>query len=469
VFKPEVPVSRLTALVFLVAGTFFLENLDGTIITPALPVMARSFSVHPVDLNAGVSAYMLTLGVMIPLSGWVAERFGARRVFSFAIALFTLASVLCGLASTLPTFIAARILQGTGGALMVPVGRLVVLRSTPKDQLITAIATLTWPALVAPVLGPPLGGIIVDHAPWQWIFFLVVPLGIAAFFVSLSVTPDLKGHEMRPFDWASFLLTGGGLFGLMFAAESLARPQAPFVQASASVIFGALLLAAGVVHLKRAEFPLLSLKPLSEPTFAVAIWGGTFFRMGVAAVPFLLPLMLQLAFGMSAFTSGLTLMAVFAGNIAMKSMTTPVLRRFGFRPVLVTNGVINALSIAACATFAKTSSEWLLCTVLFLGGMSRSMQFTAYSTLAFADISNEHMGSANALFSTAVQLGMGMGIAFGAIAWRAAQSFTPMSTPASAFHVAFLFVGAISAFGLWDSVKLSRTAGEHLVQTKQEQ
>ncbi len=246
------------ALALLVAGTFFMENLDATVITPAVPHMAASFGVQPVDLNTGVSAYMLTLGIFIPVSGWIAERFGARRVFAFAIALFTLSSLLCGLSQNLPQFIAARILQGMGGAMMVPVGRLVVLRTTPKERLITAIATLTWPALVAPVLGPPLGGLIVDHAVWRWIFYLNIPLGLVALAFALRLVPAGDGHGGRSFDWPGFLLTGGALFLLLSATEFLGRPDIDWLKAAVAVVAGGGLLIAAVYHLRRTPTPMMT-------------------------------------------------------------------------------------------------------------------------------------------------------------------------------------------------------------------
>ncbi|VCU70880.1 putative transport protein HsrA [Pigmentiphaga humi] len=449
-------------MALLVAGTFFMENLDATVIAPALPAMARSFSVQPVELNTGISAYMLTLGVFIPVSGWIAERFGARRVFALAIALFTLASLLCGLAATLPQFVAARILQGMGGALMVPVGRLVVLRATPKERLIAAIATLTWPALVAPVLGPPLGGLIVDHLDWRWIFYLNLPLGVIACWLALRLVPETPGQRDRAFDWPGFLLTGAALFCLMLAAEWLAQPEAGWNGAAAAGLLGAALLALGLRHLKRAPQPMLHLAPLRVRTFAVTIWGGSLFRMGVSAIPFLLPLMLQIGFGYDSFHAGLMLMAVFAGNLAMKPMTTRVLRRWGFRRVLVVNGLINAAAIAACASFTADMSIAYACAVLFISGLSRSMQFTALNTIAFADVEQRLMPSANTLFSTGFQLAIGLGITVGAIAWRLGEAVSGAADPAAPFRIAFVIVAGVALLGVLDCMRLARDAGDHV-------
>ncbi|TKI03741.1 MFS transporter [Martelella alba] len=453
-------------LALLVAGTFFMENLDATVITPAIPAMAHSFAVLPVDLNAGVSVYMLTLGVLIPISGWAAERFGARCVFSVAIALFTIASLLCGLSESLLQFVITRILQGIGGALMVPVGRLVVLRETPKKELIRAIAVLTWPALVAPVLGPPLGGLIADHGNWRWIFWLNLPLGVIAFLLAWWIVPALKPDREKSFDWPGFLLTGGGLFGLMTATEILSRTEAAWDESVLPLVVGLVLMGMGVVHLKRAARPMFNLGALAFPTFAVAICGGSLFRLGVSAIPFLIPLMFQLGFGFDAFSAGAMLMAVFAGNLAMKPMTTWVMRRFGFRQVLVINGLLNATLIGICALFSSQIPLWLICVVLFLGGMARSMQFTALNTIAFSDVPQAQMSDANTLFSMAIQLAMGLGVALGAIAWRIGQAVLPHAGVEMPFRIAFLVVAMTALLAVVDSARLKPGAGDHVAKDK---
>jgi EmrB/QacA subfamily drug resistance transporter len=455
---------RGTAVALLVAGTFFMENLDATVIAPAIPRMAESFAVKPVGLNAGISAYMLTVGVFIPVSGWVADRFGARKVFASAIALFTLASWLCALATTLPVFVLVRVLQGIGGAMMVPVGRLVVLRSTAKAQLVRAIATLTWPALVAPVLGPPLGGLLADHVDWRWIFYLNLPLGVLAWVAALILTPDTKGENIQPFDWSGFALLASALFGLLYITELLDQTPIAWPKVVGFAVTGLVLLTLATRHLRRARHPLVQLTALQTPTFAVTIWGGSLFRMGVSAVPFLLPLMFQIGFGYGALEAGGLLMAVFAGNLVMKPMTTSILRRFGFRAVLVGNGLLNAATIAACATLDKNMPTLLICAILFVSGMTRSMQFTAQNTIAFADIERTAITAANTLFSTAFQLAMGLGVALGAVAWRIGDFFvTSQSSPATPFRIAFLLVAAVALVGVWDSVRLRPSAGEQVL------
>jgi len=458
--------SRSLLIALLVAGAFFMENLDGTVIATALPQMAVSFGARPVDLNIGMSAYLLTLGVFIPISGWISDRFGARLVFTTAVVIFTLASVLCGFANGVGSFVAMRILQGIGGAMMVPVGRLVVLNNTPKDKLISAIATITWPALVAPILGPPLGGFVTDHASWRWIFFLNLPLGILAFIFALMLIPATKSTARAPFDWIGFVVSGIGLASLMYGLELIGHPDPVWLEAWAYVIVGFVLLAIAVFHFLRTEHPLIDLSGLKLPTFAITISGGSLFRTAIGAVPFLLPLMFQVGFRLSAFHAGMLTLAVFAGNLAMKPATTPILRRFGFKPVLIVNGLLNAVFIAVCALFSPDTPLWFIVPVLFIGGMCRSMHFTALNTIAFADIPAGQMTGANTLFSTVFQLTMGMGIAVGAIGIRIGQAISaPLgveSTVAIEFRLAFVLLGIIALLAVLDCLPLDRKAGENV-------
>ena len=458
--------SRPLLIALLVAGAFFMENLDGTVIATALPQMAISFGARPVDLNIGMSAYLLTLGVFIPISGWISDRFGARLVFTTAVVIFTLASVLCGFANGVGSFVAMRILQGIGGAMMVPVGRLVVLNNTPKEKLISAIATITWPALVAPVLGPPLGGFITDHASWRWIFFLNLPLGILAFAFALILIPETKSTVRPPFDWIGFVLSGIGLASLMYGLELVGRPDPVWLEASAYVIAGLALLTVALFHFLRTEHPLIDLSGMKLPTFAITISGGSLFRTAIGAVPFLVPLMFQVGFGLSAFHAGMLTLAIFAGNLAMKPATTPILRRFGFKPVLVVNGILNAVFITACALFSPDTPLWFIVPVLFIGGMCRSMHFTALNTIAFADIPPQQMTGANTLFSTVFQLTMGMGIAVGAIGIRIGQAISaPLGASgivAIEFRLAFVLLGIIALFAVVDCLSLDRRAGDNV-------
>lgn len=455
---------RNTLTAFLVATAFFMENLDATVITTAIPAMARDFGVLPIELNLGISAYLLTLGVFIPISGWIADRYGGRRVFCSALILFTLASLACGLVNNLWAFIALRVLQGIGGAMMVPVGRLVLLRNTPKQDLLKMMSIIIWPGLLAPVLGPPLGGLITTYASWRWIFYLNIPIGLAAWAAALALIPAERTSKGRPFDWRGFLWIGGGLLSLLWSLELFGRSNLPWKQIGLSFAIGTTFLVLGIRHLGRHEHPMLSLTPLKRRTYAVNIFGGSLFRMSVGAVPFLLPLMFQIGYGMDALHSGLFVLAVFAGNISMKPFTSLVMKRFGFRRVLVWNGIFNTIALMTCALIGPDMPAGAIALVLFVGGLSRSMQFTALNTLAFAEMPKTEMSAANSLFSTTSQLALGMGIALGAIGIRIGEWMTPLlgvaHLPGAEYRLAFLFVGLVSLIGMLDLFRLDSSAGQ---------
>ncbi|ELZ7179635.1 TPA: MFS transporter [Klebsiella pneumoniae] len=459
-----------SAPALLVAGAFFMEFLDGTVIATALPDMARDFGITAVELNIGISAYLITLAVLIPASGWIADRFGARAIFTLALAIFTLASVFCGLSTEVHIFVAMRILQGVGGALMVPVGRLAVLRTTPKHQLIKAIATLTWPALVAPIIGPPLGGFITRYASWHWIFFINVPLGLAAIILSLRIIPDIRETERRSFDLSGFITTSVAMVSLVTAMERLGdrQPQIWPTLALAALGFGCLLYS--IRHFRRAAAPMVRLDALQVPTFRVTMYGGSLFRASISAVPFLLPLLFQVGFGMDPFHSGLLVLAVFVGNLTIKPATTPLIRWLGFRRLLLINGALNVCSLLACALLTPQTPVWAIMLILYLGGVFRSIQFTGVSTLAFADVPAAQMSDANTLFSTASQLAVGLGITLGAIGIRLGEQVGDWlhltELPGISFRLSFVFIALICLVGMIDSLHLAKTAGSSVSEKK---
>ncbi|CBG88708.1 MFS transporter [Citrobacter rodentium] len=453
----------ISSAALLVAGAFFMEFIDGTVIATALPDMASSFGVQAVDLNIGISAYLITLAVLIPASGWIADRFGARKVFTLALAIFTLASVFCGLSTTLESFLAMRILQGVGGALMVPVGRLAVLRTTPKHQLITAIATLTWPALVAPIIGPPLGGFITSYANWRWIFFINVPLGLLAIALALRFIPDIKDDERRPFDLPGFIATAVAMVSLVYAMELLGAQHPNAGLTIGLIALGAFSLAFSLRHFQRTPFPMIRLDAMRVPTFRVTMYGGSLFRASISAVPFLLPLMFQVGFGMNAFQAGSLVLAVFVGNLTIKPATTPLIRWLGFKKLLLINGALNVLALLACALITPDTPVWLILLILYLGGVFRSIQFTGISTLAFADVPPAQMSYANTLFSTATQLAVGLGISLGAIGIRAGATVSEWlalsAIPGISFRLAFVAIAIICLIGMIDTLRLAKDAG----------
>ncbi len=451
-------------IALLVAGALFMEQLDGTVIATALPQMAQSFGVAAVDLNIGMSAYLLTVAVFIPASGWVTDRFGARTVFACAIVVFTLSSVLCAASGTLWQFTAARVLQGIGGAMMVPVGRLIVLRNTEKEHLVRMIAYLTWPALTAPVVGPPLGGLITTYSSWQWIFLLNVPLGLIGLVLALILIPNTRGAGTAAFDWSGFALTGLASFSLMYSLESIGRNRIDWF------ITGPLLglsLGAGIYavrHALRVAHPLLDLSPFRLPSFAITVSGGTLFRAAISAAPFLLPLMFQLAFGLNPLDSGLLLLAVFAGNLGMKPATNTVLARVGFRRTLIWNGVLAIATIFACGLLTATTPTVVIVAVLFVSGLSRSMEFTTINALSFCDLDQARMSGANTLFSMLQQMGNALGIAGGAILLRAAALTHPDAAAVTVndFHLAFWGIGLVGLAGVWHFRRLAPDVGAAL-------
>lgn len=462
------PARQATGIALLVAVTFFMENLDATVIATALPQMASDFGENPVSLNIGISAYLLAVAVFIPLSGWVADRFGARQVFAGAIGLFTLASWLCGLAPNLETFVAARVLQGIGGALMVPVGRLVVLRTTEKQDLVKMLAVITWPGLVAPVLGPPIGGLIVTHLAWPWIFYLNIPLGLLAMAAAWWLIPATRSGDARRFDLLGFVFLASACAAWLIGLEMLGSLGAGSLRAGAALVaLGGLLSWLAIRHCQRHPAPLLPLAALSIATFRASIVGGTLFRLSISALPFLIPLLLQVGFGLSAVDAGLLVLAIFAGNLAMKPFTTGLLRRYGFRRVLLVNGLIGVGCILACLGLQQGMPWYWMALVLFVGGLSRSMQFTTYNAVGFSEVPKQQMGEASTLFSMFFQLAMALGVAVVALLLRVSMMVRGAEggMTVSDFHWALLGVALIACVALVDAVRLPGNAGEQVLRT----
>ena len=448
----------------IVACAFFMENLDATIIVTAVPRMAESFGITPTRMSLGITAYVLATAASIPASGWLADRIGARNLFCGAIGVFTLASMACGAAPSFLTFIAARILQGTAAAMMSPVGRLVVLRNTDKRDLMRALSTLVWPALFAPVLGPPLGGIITSAASWRWIFYVNLPLGILGMALVLAFIPNQKSTTQTTFDGRGFALMAVALACLtggldVLGAREMNLPVGASLLAAAGVT-GAL----AVRHLRAVPNPLVRLQGLRVRTFFVGcVSGGNISRAAVSATPFLLPLMFQVGFGLSPVVSGLLLLIYMTANLLMKAFTNPILRRFGMRNVLIVNGAIASLCIAACAVISPTLPIVFTGLILLAAGASRSMQFTAITFIAFADIAPEERASASVLSSLAQQISMGMGVALGALMLnfsRASRAATELSV--YDFRLALILAGVLGALALLSYAGLARDAGAEI-------
>jgi EmrB/QacA subfamily drug resistance transporter len=453
---------RSRVIAWLVAAVFFIQLLDGTILATSLPQMAASFGTDAVALGIGFTVYLLTMAGFIPLAGWLADRIGAREVLVAAVVAFAAASLLCGAATSLEGFVAARALQGTAAALMVPVGRNLVLQNTPKSGVMQAIATITWPALTAPVVGPFVGGWITTHFGWQWNFYVNLPLCLAAAVLFVLLVPRQPRPAPRRFDWLGFLLVSGCMVLAVAGLEALVahRPGA-----------GATLLASGiglgwlaVGHLRRTEAPLFELEVLSIRTFALAtLAAGSFGRIAVNATPFLLPLLLQVGFGLSAVETGSLVLVYFLGNLAMKSVTTPIMRRFGFRTVLLVNGLLLACTIGAFAVIPADLARPALLVLLFAAGAARSLQFTALNTLTFADIDARHRSAATTLSSMFQQAAMVLGVALAVAAVRLAQVLHGGEGEAAAdFRAAFAAMALIALASAMGFLGLHPDSGDEV-------
>ncbi|WP_321842015.1 DHA2 family efflux MFS transporter permease subunit [Paraburkholderia bannensis] len=453
-------------LPYIVAATFFMEYLDTTVIATALPQMAHSFGVGPNSLSLGVTAYMLALAIFIPASGWVADRCGSRTVFFGAVVTFTVASVLCGISQNLGEFVAARILQGMGGAMMVPVGRMIVVRSTDKSRLMQAISTITWPAIAAPVVGPPVGGFITTYASWRWIFLLNVPFGLAVLVAIATIVPNLRGEQRRPLDVVGLVLSGAALTAILYGAELASQPGENPWRAAALVAAGVLVGAIAFVHAKRHPTPLVDVSTLKIPTFSVTVVTGSITRIGIGAAPYLMPLLFQIGFGLSAFKSGLLLLASALGNLGMKALTTRILERWGFRAVAMVDVTIAGLSMIACGLLTPEVPLAIVLIVVFVYGVTRSMQFSTLATLAYADVAQPQMSGASTLWSAAAQMTNGLGIAFGALALRVAASFHGETSghvfTLDDFRLAFLGAGVLTLLSVWGYAQMARDAGQNV-------
>jgi EmrB/QacA subfamily drug resistance transporter len=452
---------RIVPLIIAVA--LFMENMDSTVIATSLPAIAADIGTNPLALKLAVTSYLLSLAVFIPASGWTADRFGARTVFRAAIAVFVLGSIGCALSGSLTDFVAARIVQGMGGAMMTPVGRLVLVRTISKRELVGAMAWVTTPALIGPVLGPPVGGFITTYASWHWIFLINVPIGLIGIALATRFIPDVRAEHHVRFDLRGMMLAGLGIAGVAFGLSVLGLNFLPLWMVAALVVVGACFIAAYLVHARHTKNPALDLSLFRIPTFRASVLGGFTFRLGIGALPFLLPLMLQVGFGKSPFQSGLITFASAMGAMGMKMAAVTILRRFGFRNILVVNAVISAGFLATCATFTQATPAAIMVALLLVGGFFRSLQFTSINTIAYADIEPARVSRATSLVSVGQQLSLSAGVAVGALAVELAVRLRDAGPLAAAdFRPAFLVVAAISALSVLIFAKLPPDAGAEL-------
>jgi EmrB/QacA subfamily drug resistance transporter len=447
----------------IVAVALFMETMDSTVIATSLPAIAADLHQDPIALKLALTSYLLSLAVFIPLSGWVADRFGARTVFRAAIVVFTLGSALCGFSQGLPDFVLFRILQGLGGAMMVPVGRLVILRSVPKSELISALAWLTVPALLGPVIGPPLGGFVTTYTSWRWIFWINIPVGVLGVILATYFITNVREKNLPPLDLRGFVLSGIGLAGLAFGLTTIGQGLLPIWAVTALLAVGGMCTWLYVRHARVAKAPLIDLRLLKVETFYASLVGGFLYRIGIGAMPFLLPLLFQLGFGMTPFRSGLLTVAGAIGAVTMKTTAARILRRFGFRRVLVVNALISAGFLAASALFVPGLSHMVIFAVLLVGGFFKSLQFTSINTIAYADIEPKAMSRATSFASVAQQLSMSAGVAVGALVLEAERmGREATNVVAGDFASAFILVAAIATTSAFIFAALPQEAGSSL-------
>jgi EmrB/QacA subfamily drug resistance transporter len=447
----------------IVACALFMEHLDSSIIATALPTISQSLHTDPLHLSLAITSYMFSLAVFIPLSGWAADRLGARTVFMWAIVVFTMGSIACGLSINLPMLVISRVFQGLGGAMMVPVGRLVVLRTVPKAGLVDAMAWVTAPALIGPVLGPPIGGLIVTYASWRWIFLVNVPIGILGIYLANKYIENIIGRSREPLDKLGFVLVGLSMGALMFSFETLGRHFVPNSVIAACFVGSIFCFSLYLLHMRRIQHPIIDLSVMKFPTYFYSVVGGTLFRVGIGALPFLLPLMLQIGFGQSAATSGFLTFAGAVGAILMKLIASTVIRALGFRVTLLLNSFINALFMGGCAFFVPQTPHSIIFIFLLVGGVFRSLQFTALNTIAYAEIPDHMMSRANTLYNMFQQMSLSFGVAMGALMLNTTIGWYHLTKiEAGIFWPSYTVIGIICLLSMLLFMPLSPQAGEEV-------
>ena len=451
---------RAVLIPLIVACALFMENMDSTVIATSLPAIAKDIGENPLALKLALTSYLVSLAVFIPISGWVADRYGSRTVFASAIAVFMGGSLLCAVSTTLTAFVAARFVQGVGGAMMVPVGRLVLMRAIPKNEYVAALNYLTIPALLGPVTGPALGGAITLYFHWRWIFLINVPISILGLFLVLRHIPNFRETENPSFDVRGFLLSGFGLSVLMLGLSALGGHLLPTAVTAGCIGVGAATLLAYVWHAKHTQHPVIDLRLFRLPTFFHGAVVGSLFRIGLGATPFLLPLLLQIGFGLNPLQSGIMTCATAIGAMFMKTLTVMILRRYGFRRVLTINGALASASVAVFGFFTATTPHLVVFVILLLSGCLRSLQFTALQAISFADIARERMSQATSISSMAQRLAQSMGIAVGAYMLQLSSLAQGHDTiVASDFWPAFVGIALLSGVSPLVHLKLARNAG----------
>lgn len=455
--NPGLDVIRITPLILAVA--LFMEQMDSTVIATSLPAIAADIGTSPVALKLAVTSYLVALAIFIPISGWMSDRFGAKNIFRIAIVVFVLGSIACGFAHSIQEFVFARFFQGIGGSMMTPVGRLLLVRGTPRSELVNAMAWLTIPALLGPISGPPLGGFLTTYLSWHWVFWINVPISIIGLILVTKYLPGGEPRTPRPIDFLGFILSAIGFTGLVFGMSVISLPALPIYYGYITIAIGVV---TGIIYFwraKRVKYPLLDPKMMRYPLFRAGITGGSNFRIGIGALPFLLPLMLQLGFGLTPFQSGLVTFVTAVGAFSSKFVAQRIFRRSGFRNVLGIGALISSIFIGVNGFFTPETPQWIIMACLLIGGVIRSTCFTGLNAMVFADIDEADSSQATAINSVAQQISVATGVAVGGAVLDIASNMHGGDLILSDFHTAFFVVAIVSATSSFTFFRLPQDAG----------
>lgn len=451
----------MAGLPWIAAMAFFMQALDATILNTALPAIAHSLNRSPLAMQSAIISYTLTVAMLIPVSGWLADRYGTRRVFMIAVSLFTLGSLACALSSSLSELVVFRVIQGIGGAMMMPVARLALLRAYPRSELLPVLNFVTMPGLVGPILGPLLGGMLVTWASWHWIFLINIPIGLVGLFYARKYMPNFTTPK-RSFDMTGFFLFGLGLVLISIGMEFFGEHIVSRLMAVGTVALGFVLLGLYIVHARRHPMPLIGLPLFRTRTFSVGIAGNIASRLGTGCVPFLMPLMLQVGFGYPALIAGCMMAPTAIGSILAKSTVTQVLRRFGYRRTLLGITVFIGLMIAQFSLQSPGMHVWMLILPLFVLGMAMSTQFTAMNTITLGDLTDENASSGNSVLAVTQQLSISLGVAVSAAVLRFYEGVDSFNT-VEQFHYTFITMGAITLVSALVFMLLRPKDGRNLI------
>ena len=439
-----------------------MENMDSTVIATSLPAIATDIGTSPIALKLALTAYFVSLAIFIPISGWMADRFGASNIFRIAIAIFVVGSIACAFSNSLPAFVFSRFLQGVGGSMMTPVARLVLLRATPRNELVSAMAWLTVPALVGPLTGPPIGGFLTTYLSWHWIFWINVPIGVIGILLATRFLPKTEPRIPRPIDISGFFLTSIAFAGIIFGLSVISLPAIPTVAGYAAIAIGAVAALLYWRHTRRTEYPLLDPKLFQNKLFRTAMIGGLFFRIGIGAFPFLMPLMLQLTFGLTPFESGLTTFVAAFGAMISKFGATRLYARFGFPRVLATTSLLGCLFLGINGFFTPDTNHYFLMFCLFIGGVTRSFFFTGINVFGYADVGEAEASQATAIAAVTQQISVALGVAVAGGILEATTQIQGGPLNLGDFHIAWFIVALLAAISAFSFFRLPPDAGANV-------